>query len=140
MLPPLPSNLITLPACKACNNGFSFDENVVRALLSSVGVHPRLIEERLPGGWLEKTLERSPKIRAILESSLQADGTYKLTEQLLGSFRKVFFKTSQGLFYGLYDRLVSTDELMLLRVEDQRRSRRHRRQVSTFDIPFNEPG
>lgn len=119
MLPPLPSNLITLPACKACNNGFSFDENVVRALLSVIGVHPHLTEERLPGGWLDKTMARHPKIKAILEASRQPNGGYELTGQLLESFRRVFFKTTQGMFYGLFNRLVDEKDLFLLRVEDQ---------------------
>lgn len=120
MLPPLPTNLITLPACKSCNNGFSFDENVVRVFLSQIGAHSRLVEERLPGGWLDKTLERSPRIRAIFEASKQSDGNFAFTEQLVGSFRRVFVKACQGLFYGLYDTLVSKDELSLLQVEDQR--------------------
>lgn len=120
MLPPLPSNLITLPACKTCNNGFSFHENIVRALLSTVGNHPHLIEERLPGGWLEKTLARSPKIRAILDSCLQTDGSYKIADPLLESVRAVFFKTEQGLFYGLYDKIIPTNQLVLIAVEDQR--------------------
>ena len=123
MLPPLPSNLITLPACKSCNNGFSFDENVIRALLAAVGTHPRLVEERSPGEWLERTLELSPKIRAILELAKQADGSYQTSGQLLESFTKVFFKTSQGLFYGLYDRVVAAEDLLLLRVEDQRQTK-----------------
>ena len=120
MLPPLPSNLVTLPACKACNNGFSFHENIVRALLSTVGNHPHLIEERLPGGWLEKTLDRSPKIRTILDSSRQSDGSYKIADQLFKSFRTVFFKTLQGLFYGLYDKIVPSNQLVLLAIENQR--------------------
>jgi hypothetical protein len=120
MLPPLPSNLITLPACRACNNGFSFDENVVRTLLSLVGIHPHLIEERQPGAWLERTLKRNPKIKTILDASRRSDGSYQLVGQLFESFRRVFFKTTQGMFYGLYDRIVRPEQLRLLRVEDQR--------------------
>jgi hypothetical protein len=43
---PLPSNLITLPACKACNSGFSFDESLVKALIALTSSHPDLIVER----------------------------------------------------------------------------------------------
>lgn len=120
LLPPLPSNLITLPACQSCNNGFSFDENVVRAFFALVGLHPHLVTERMPGGWLDKTLGRSPKIRRILESSRTPDGTYQLNGSLLESFSRVFLKTTQGMFYGLYRRLVPTEQLKLIRIEDQR--------------------
>jgi hypothetical protein len=120
MLPPLPSNLITLPACKGCNNGFSFDENVVRAFISLIGSHPDLLEERKPDGWLHRTLQRNPKIRQILEEARQSDGNYGLRGSLLESLRRVFIKTVQGMFYGLYDRLVPNADLLLLRVDDQR--------------------
>jgi len=122
MLPPLPSNLITLPACEGCNNGFSFDENVVRAFISLVGNHPHLEEERKPGGWFERTMQRNPKIRQILEEARQSDGNYALKGALLDSVRRVFFKTVQGMFYGLYDRLVPNKDLFLLRVDDQRQT------------------
>jgi len=120
LLPPLPSNLITLPSCQKCNNGFSFDENIVRAFLSLIGAHPHLKGEREPGGWLERTCSRNPKIREVLESSRNADGSYKLCGLLLESFVRVFLKTTQGMFYGFYDRLVPVEKLKLIRVEDQR--------------------
>lgn len=120
MLSPLPSNLITLPACRKCNNGFSFDENVVRAFLSVIGNDPHLARERQSGGWLEGTLKRNPKIRQILEDAKQAEGNYALKGALLDSIRRVSFKTVQGMYYGLYDRIVSNADLFLLRVEDQR--------------------
>lgn len=120
MLPPLPSNLITLPACMECNNGFSFDENVVRAFLSLIGNHPHLVEERKPGAWLERTLQRSPKIKQILEAARQPGGRYSLTGNLLESVKRVSSKTAQGMFYGLYDRVVPKEDLTLIRIEDQR--------------------
>jgi hypothetical protein len=122
MLPPLPSNLITLPACKKCNNGFSFDENVVRAFISLIGSHSHLIKEREPDGWLDRTLKRNPKIRKIVEEARQPDGNYVLKGRLLESFRRVFFKTVQGMYYGLYNQLVLNSDLFLLSVEDQRQT------------------
>jgi hypothetical protein len=120
LLPPLPCNLITLPACQVCNNGFSSHENVVRAFLALIGVHPHLVGEREPGGWLERTCERNPKLQAILESSRQPNGTYQFSGGLLESFERVFIKTTQGIFYGLYDRFVPAEQLKVIRIEDQR--------------------
>lgn len=117
---PLPSNLLTFPACSKCNTGFSFDENVVRALLTLVSTHPDLLEERTPNGRLTRALERDHKLRGILERSRQSDGNFGLTDELLWSLHRVFCKTVQGLFYGLYERLVEPEGLKLLRIENSR--------------------
>lgn len=117
---PLPSNLLTLPACSKCNTGFSFDENVVRALLALVSTHPNLVAERGPQGRLTRALERDQKLRGVLERSLQPDGNYGLTDELLSSLHRVFCKSVQGLFYGLYERLVDPAGLKLLRIENSR--------------------
>lgn len=117
---PLPSNLLTLPACAKCNTGFSFDESVVRALLALVSTHPDLAEERGPTGRLTRALERDHKLRGVLERSRQSDGNYGLTDELLSCLERVFCKTVQGLFYGLYERLVESSGLKLLRIENSR--------------------
>src|SRR5690348_12463521 len=64
---PLPSSLLTLPACAKCNTAFSFDENVVRSLLTLISTHPTLVEERGPNGRLTRALERDAKLRGILD-------------------------------------------------------------------------
>lgn len=117
---PLPSNLLTLPACAKCNSGFSFDENVVRALLALISTHPDLVAERGPDGRLTRALERDRNLRGILERSRQPDGNYALTEELLASLNRVFCKTVQGLFFGLYQRLLEPEGITLLRIENSR--------------------
>ena len=42
---PLPSNLMTLPACRKCNSGFSFDESVVKTMIALTSEHPELASE-----------------------------------------------------------------------------------------------
>lgn len=117
---PLPANLITLPACRKCNSGFSFDENVVRSILTLVSTHPTLIEEQQPGGRLRRALDRDPKLRALVDRSRQGDGNYALTPEVRSSFEGVFQKTVQGLYYGLYERLVPAQDVQLLRIENHR--------------------
>lgn len=117
---PLPSNLLTLPACAKCNSGFSFHENVVRALLTLISTHPELVAERGPDGRLARAFERDQTLRGILERSRQPDGNYGLTDELLSSLHRVFCKTVQGLFYGLYERLVEPEGITLLRIENSR--------------------
>lgn len=116
---PLPSNLITLPACEACNSGYSFDENVVRTLLALTSGHPELVAERQPGGRTDRALARDTRLRSLLAGCRRADGAYELTGEVLRSFDRVLKKVAQGLFFGLYERFVPRDQLELLLVTDQ---------------------
>ena len=118
---PLPSNLITFPACKKCNSEFSVHENAVFVLLAFVSQHPELVASRLPGGKVYAALERDARLRHIMDESRQADGNYALTPELFRSVEQVFFKTVQGLFFGLYNRIAPA-KLLKLDVVDNRRS------------------
>jgi hypothetical protein len=117
---PLPSNLITLPACKSCNSGFSFDEQVVRIIVTLSSSHPELVAARAVGGEVSRAFERNRKLEALLESTRNAEGDYVVSAEILASFERVAFKTVQGLFYGLYQRLIAKNELKLLCVGDRR--------------------
>lgn len=117
---PLPSNLITLPACKSCNSGFSFDENVVKTLITLTSTHPDLIAERKPGGRIERALARDVRLRTIIQNARRDDGNYELAGGLLASFDRVMKKTVQGVFFGLYERIVSRDQIEVLQISDQR--------------------
>jgi hypothetical protein len=113
-------NLMTLPACLKCNNGFSHEEDVVRAILALVSAHPEMVAERQPNGRLSRALRRNDRLRMVIERSRQPDGNYGLTDEVLLSFQRVFTKTVQGLFFGVYGRLVEADKLRLVRVENSR--------------------
>jgi hypothetical protein len=93
---------------------------VVLALLAFVSPHPEMIAARQPGGRVYGAIERDARLRRILDQSRQADGNYALTAELYNSFERVLFKTVQGLFFGLYNRLVSTAELKLDVVDNRR--------------------
>ena len=108
---------MTLPACEKCNNGFSFEENVVRAVLAIGSTHPDLVAEREPGGRLERALKRDNRLKSVIDQGYQPNGMYTLTEEIAACFDRVFRKTVQGLFFWLYARLVSPDKLKLLSVE-----------------------
>lgn len=117
---PLPSNLITLPACKKCNVKFSTDENIVTIIMALTSCHPDLRRDCQPGGRVHRALERDRRLRSLVESHRRADGNFELTGDLLNSFDRVFCKTVQGLYYGAYRRLVPKSELAILSIEDQR--------------------
>lgn len=114
---PLPSNLLTLPACQKCNSAFSFDEEVVRCILTLVSPHPDLAAERQPSGRLTRALARNEKLRAIIGQSLQ-DGMYHFTPEVFTSFERVLRKIVQGLYFGYYNRIVEKDQLAILRIDN----------------------
>jgi hypothetical protein len=111
---------MTLPACKKCNTGFSFDENVVKALMALTSSHSDLIQDRQAGGRVDRALARDARLRSLIDAHRLPDGNYDLSGDLLACCDRVFRKTVQGLFYGLYGRVVPKDQLALLSVEDQR--------------------
>lgn len=111
---------MTFPACQKCNNDYSFDENVVRAILTLVSTHPHLVSECKPNGRLSRALARDKRLQGVLARSRQPDGNYGLTDEIMRAFQRVFCKTAQGLFFGLYERLVPKDQLHLIRVENRR--------------------
>lgn len=117
---PLPSNLITLPACRSCNSRFSFDEQVVKIIVALSSSHPEMVAARGPGGAVSRAFDRNRKLYELLERSRSPDGDYVINAEILASFERVAFKTAQGLFYGLYQTLIANDELKLLCFGDRR--------------------
>jgi hypothetical protein len=116
---PRPANLITLPACKKCNSGFSIDEEVVRTVIALSSTHPDLVIEREPGGKVHHALMRNARLRSLIDTHVQ-NGNATLSGKLLDSFKRVLFKTIQGLFFGLYERIVHPDQLEVLSIQDRR--------------------
>lgn len=117
---PLPSNLITVPACTECNSGFSADENLVRNLIALVSPRPELVAERQPDGRVTRALARDARLRGLIDGCRRQDGNYELAGDVLTSFDRVLKKTVQGLYFGLYERFVPRDQLHLTLISDQR--------------------
>lgn len=113
---PLPNYTVTVPACRACNEGFSFDEMLFKVILAFSSTHPELIESRAADGPVGKALERDPRLRAIYEAALD-DGRLILAGDLLDRVRHVLFKTVQGLYKSIYDRFVPVDRLELVCIQ-----------------------
>lgn len=117
---PLPSNLITLPACVECNAGFSFDEQLVKTLIALTSRHPDLVAERQPDGRIGRALARDGRLRSVIAGCRREDGNYALAGGVFSGFERVVKKTVQGLFFGLYERLVPRDKVHVLLIADQR--------------------
>lgn len=88
--------------------------------MAYVSPHPDLRVEREPGGRVHEALSRDTRLRVLLEQGLAAgNGNYALTPEIFSCFQRVMFKTVQGLFFGLYDRVVRAEELKLDVVDDR---------------------
>jgi hypothetical protein len=117
---PLPSNLITLPACRKCNAGFSFAENVVKAFICMVSDLPELIAERDEGGRVARALARDARLRKAIDAARRSDGNYEFVGDAFASFDRVLRKTVQGLYFGLYERVAPAEDVRVLLLTDRR--------------------
>ena len=70
---PFPSNLPVVPACPACNNGFSADEEYVACLLACV-IAGSTEPERVARAKVRRLLTAKPALRSRIESSRRAEG------------------------------------------------------------------
>jgi hypothetical protein len=119
---PMPTSicLMTLPSCKRCNSAFSFDENVVKTIMALISEQVDLAAERQPGGRVDRALTRDRRLRSLIDSCRCADGKLALTDEASACFDRVFRKTVQGLFFGLYERILPKEQVEVLFIRDQR--------------------
>jgi hypothetical protein len=117
-LQPRPNNLITIPCCKACNNGSSKSDEKFKVYL---GLHAamyspngeKLFQEAL------KTLNRSPKLKSqVLEGLIDIDAKTPAGLTLLGykgikwdnkTYVSTLTKISKGLFFHHFGCVVPDD-------------------------------
>jgi hypothetical protein len=93
---------------------------VVKTLIALTSTHPDPIAEREPGGRIERALARDGRLRTTIQNAPRNDGNYELAGDLLATFNRVMKKTVQGVFFGLYERVVSRDQIEVLQISDQR--------------------
>jgi hypothetical protein len=92
----------------------------MRTIVTLSSSHPELIAARSVGGSIDRAIAHNGRLRGVLERARLSDGTYVINSEVEASFRRIAFKTVQGLYYGLYHRLVSRDDLAFLCFGDRR--------------------
>lgn len=122
LVEPFPSNLHTLPVCLPCNGGYSWCEGAVRALLMRIRNDTGERDWSVASKAVERALIRDARLKALIEGVEYRDGAYVIGEELYGCVWRVVRKAVQGLYHGLYNRVVREDELDLLSIEDRRRA------------------
>jgi len=87
--------------------------------MTLVSTHPELVAARKVGGTTYRALERDRRLKSLVDEYRRSDGGFELRGELLGCFERVFVKTIQGLFFGLYQRVVPKEQLSLVSIEDR---------------------
>jgi hypothetical protein len=96
---PYPPNLLTVPSCARCNQGWSQDEQYVLALLSQIGTSQVLTNKLATGGVVDRALRRRPLLERRLHDALQTDEEGRiLIAAELDRVHKVVSKIAQGLY------------------------------------------
>lgn len=102
---PLPPNLRTVPACRACNAGWSKDEEYLAVVLAHVGHQPHLTEKVEPGGVVDRALSTAPGFDQHIENSLSPGEDGRIWLQVdLGRIDRIATKVAYGLYclqYGM---------------------------------------
>lgn len=100
---PFPKNLITVPACVLCNNGFSLDEQYFRDGLAQVGFSPTLHSKLEQNGIVTRSLTRAPKYRKLIEEAIFEgnDGRIFFNAKLK-RFERIAVKIALGILFHEY--------------------------------------
>jgi hypothetical protein len=119
---PLPLNLLTVPACRRCNNGYSDDERYVRDALHVVGFGEMSREKTAPGGVVARSLEHSPLLgQKMNRAHVAGENGRILFQPALDRFSRVMAKIGAGLWFGQYRRYMAASRFKCEAVEHTQR-------------------
>jgi hypothetical protein len=101
---PYPRNLITVPSCRSCNNGYARDEEYFLAALAQVGFVDTLQARLQEGGAVDRMLKHSSRLddRIIRSLTVGDDGKVCFTPEA-ERINRVAHKTAIGLYYSHYE-------------------------------------
>lgn len=103
---PYPPNLLTVPACRACNSGFAADEQYLLVVLAQIGTSRTLLARVSPGGQVDRTLTRSPGLEDRIIKSLTVDDEGRvLIAPEHDRINRVVAKIALGLYVLRYGRI-----------------------------------
>lgn len=88
--------------------------------MSLISEHADLSEERQPGGRVQRALLRDRRLRDLIDACRCANNELQLTAEASACVHRAFRKTVQGLYFGLYERVVASDDVDVLWVRDRR--------------------
>lgn len=108
---------MTIPACSACNGGYSADEMRVAAVLCTVSFMQEDRAAVSPGGWVHSALQSDSVLNDFIASRLGADGMFRVDQAVLLAFSRIMAKTATGLLFHEFGRLVHPGRLQILAIQ-----------------------
>ncbi len=107
---PYPDNLLTIPACFSCNNGFSSDEEYLINVLCEISVSQTLIGKKQSGN-VFRARNRSQKLRELIhESLLAADDGRIYFKTDFNPVKLIIEKIALGLFFHRYKKFARLED------------------------------
>ena len=102
---PLPDNLLTVPSCRSCNEGFSKDEQYLLAVISQVGFVPALQAKVAEGGKVDRMLARDSRLDGEVNSELviASSGKGVMYQPEQGRLQRITQKVGFGLYLTRYE-------------------------------------
>lgn len=115
----LPNNVqaMTIPACSACNGGYSADEMRVAAIVSTVSFMQHARDAVAIGGWVHSALQRDAALGDFIGSRLGIDGIFHPDEAVFQAISRIMAKTATGLLFYEFGRLTAPNRVEIIAIE-----------------------
>jgi hypothetical protein len=111
---------MTVPACSRCNFEFSQDEARTAAVVCTVSFTQADRVAVASGGWIHLAMQRDPALGDFIGKRLAPDGVFRPDSAVIDPISRVLAKTTAGLLFHEFGRVVSMRDLVLLAVEHTR--------------------
>jgi hypothetical protein len=108
---------MTVPACSACNGGFSADEMRVAAVVCTVSFTQDDRQAVAPGGRVYLALQSDRGLQEFVGSRLNADGIFFADQVVHQTLARIMAKTAAGLLFHEFGRLVPLDLVRIIAME-----------------------
>ncbi|MBT4483019.1 MAG: hypothetical protein HOC71_04995 [Candidatus Latescibacteria bacterium] len=89
--PPLPTDLITVPSCKKCNESYQLDEEYFRTFVATQGYNNKIGKWVWNNKVINSTLKRSPALNTELLKNIINIDTYSLGGIYLGKQNSIVY-------------------------------------------------
>lgn len=113
-------NLMTVPACAACNAGFAADETRAAAIITTVSFTAADRVATAPGGWLHSAKSGDRALARFIEDRIGADARFMPDDEAMRVLSRILIKTVVGLVFFEYGRIIPRGQLEVVGIEHSR--------------------
>lgn len=114
---PADFQLMTVPACAACNGNYSSDEIRAAAIVCTVSFTEADQNAVGPVGWVHKAFQRDGKLRSFVQGRVDTDGIFQADQEVFDILHRVVKKTAVGLLFFEFGRVVRLCDIYVIAIE-----------------------